>query len=39
MASHEVITLIKSVFNKDKNNFKLLLEKASDELPKRYVFV
>ena len=34
---HDVITFIKSVSNKDKNNYyyNIFLEKASNELPKR----
>ena len=34
---HDVIILIKSVFNKDRNNYyyNIFLEKASDELPKK----
>ena len=36
-----VIILIEIVFNKDKNNYyyNIFLEKASYELPKKYVFV
>ena len=38
---HNVITLIKSVWNKDKNKYyyNKLLEKTSNELPKKYVFI
>ena len=41
MTFHNVIILIKSVFNKDKNNYyyNIFLEKASYELPKKQVFV
>ena len=41
MIFHDVIILIKSVLNKDKNNYyyNIFLEKASYELPKIYVFV
>ena len=41
MTIHNVIVLIKSVWNKGKNNYycNKLLEKASYELPKKYVFV
>ena len=41
MNFHNVIILIKSVFNKDKNNYyyNIFLEKASYELPKKQVFV
>ena len=41
MTFHGVIILIKIVFNKDKNNYyyNIFLEKASYELPKKYVFV
>ena len=37
MTFHNVIILIKSVFNKDKNNyyFNIFLEKDSYELPKK----
>ena len=37
MPFHKVIILIKSVFNKDKNNYyyNIFLEKASHELPKK----
>ena len=41
MTFHDAVVLIKSVFNKDKNNYyyNIFLEKASYELPKIYVFV
>ena len=35
MAFHNVMIPIKSVFNKDKNTYYILLEKALHELPKR----
>ena len=37
MTFHDVIILIKSVFNEDKNNYhcNILLEKVSHELPKK----
>ena len=37
MTFHNVIIIVKSVFNKDKNNYYyiILLEKASNELPKK----
>ena len=41
MTFHNVTMLIKSVFNKNKNNhyYNIFLEKASYELPKKYFFV
>ena len=38
---HNAMILIKSVFNKDKNNYycSIFLEKAMCKLPKKYVFV
>ena len=41
MTFHDVIILIKSVFNKDKTNYyhNTFLEKASYEMPKKQVFV
>ena len=41
MTFHNVIILLKSVFNKDKNSYyyNIFLEKASDELSKKQVFV
>ena len=39
MTFHDVIILIKSVLNKDKNYYyNIFLEKASDELPKKLVY-
>ena len=40
MTFHNVMMLIKSVFNKNKNNhyYNIFLEKASYELPKKYFF-
>ena len=37
MTFHDVIILVKSVFNKDKNNYNynIFLEKASYKLPKK----
>ena len=41
MTFHNVMMLIKSVFNKNKNShyYNIFLEKASYELPKKYFFV
>ena len=41
MTFHNAIILIKSVFNKDENNYYcgIFLEKALCELPKKYIFV
>ena len=41
MTFHDVTILIKSVLNKEKNNYyyNMFLEKASNELPKKQVFV
>ena len=38
MVFHDVVTLINSFFNKVTNNYyhNIFLEKASDELPKKY---
>ena len=37
MTSHDVVILIKSVFNKNKNNYycNIFLEKDSNKLPKQ----
>ena len=37
MTFHDAVVLIKSVFNKDKNNYhyNIFSEKASNELPKK----
>ena len=41
MTFHNVIIFLKSVFNKAKNNYyyNIFLEKGSNKLPKKYVFV
>ena len=41
MTFHDVLILIKSVFNKDKNKcyYNIFFEKTSYDLPKEYVFV
>ena len=41
MTFHNVIILVKSVWNKDKNNyyFNILLKKASYKLPEKSFFV
>ena len=40
MTFHDVIMIMKSVLNKDKNNYyyNISLEKAFNKVPKKYVF-